>query len=429
MDLDVRPLVPQDGPRHLLFSFNNDIYVLPAGYFQVQNQPPSISSVTGSVDGSGARTVSVAGTNLTADTKIYFDGIQAAFRNLDESGRMVVTPPAASSSYRANVVAVNPDGQDSAFVLGDAAPVYAYGGDLLSAAPAADASVSANPASLPAGTDALVEIAGINTNFANGQTVVGFGSSDIVVRRVWVTGPNRLVANVSVSAGAGSLATALSVTSGLQVVTQAAGFQAQAASNSAISLSSQLVNAANGQATLNPGSTAVATVLTAPSVLSASSVVLTWNDRQLPVISINGNQLTFQVPSDATPGQYTLRVDTNGQRGLPIGVAVDPTPPIINAIGSIFNQPVDAARPAHPGDLLNLQVVNLADQGTVVAPSRVTVNVGGTDIAINQVAAVGAGHQVILFLPQNIALGTQVPLTISIDGRVSAPVFLSIRTN
>ncbi len=431
MDVDVRSFLAADSPRHLVFSFNNDIYVLPAGFFQVQNQPPSVTSVTTSFDASGARTVAVAGTNLSADTKIYFDGIQAAFRSLDETGRIVVTPPAAPSSYRANVVAVNGDGQDSAFLQGDTAPVFAYSGDLSIAAPidTAVSSVSANPGSLPAGTDALVEINGVNTNFADGQSVVGFGSSDIVVRRVWVSGPNRIVANVSVSPNAASITTVLSVTSGLQVVSQPFGFQAQTASNRTISLSSQVVNAAGSLPLLNAGNTVIATVLTTPSPLANSALTLTWNDRQLPILSVNGNQLTFQIPADATLGQNSLRVDTNGQRGLAIGVSVDPAPPLINAVNSVFNQPVDGARPAHPGDLLNVQVIGLADAGSTVAVSRVTANVGGIDIPVNQIAAVGAGHQVLLFLPQNVTLGAQVPLTISIDGRVSAPALLAIRLN
>ncbi len=431
MDVDVRSFLAADSPRHLVFSYNNDIYVLPSGFFQVQNQPPSVNSMTPAFDSSGARTVAVAGTNITADTKIYFDGIPAAFRSLDDTGRIVVAPPPASSNYRANVVAVNGDGQDSAFLQGDTAPVFAYGGDL-SAAASIDttaASLSANPGSLPAGTDALVEITGVNTNFVDAQSVVGFGSSDIVVRRVWVTGPNRILANVSVSPSARAITTVLSVTSGLQVVSQPFGFQAQTASNRIISLSAQVVNASTGLPVITAGSTVIATVLTTPSPLLNSALALSWNDRQLPILAVAGNQLTFQIPSDATPGQYSLRVDSNGQRGLPIGVAVDSAPPVINAVGSIFNLPVDAARPAHPGDLLNLQVIGLADPGSIVAASRVSANAGGIDISINQVAAVGPGHQVLLFLPQNIPLGTQIPLTVSIDGRVSAPVLLPIRSN
>ena len=431
MDVDVRSFLAADGPRHLVFSFNNDIYVLPSGFFQVQNQPPSISAVTPSFDPSGARTVAVAGTNLTADSKIYFDGIPAVFRSVDDGGRIVVMPPSAPSSYRANVVAVNLDGQDSAFLQGDTAPVFAYGGDRLlpSQNDGNVPSLSVNPASLSAGTDALVEITGVNTNFVDGQSVTGFGSSDIVARRVWVTGPNRILANVSVNPNAGPITTVLSVTSGLEVVSQPFGFQTQSASNRSISLSSQVVSASTGLPILYAGSTAIATVLSTPLPLSNSALLLSWNDRQLPILSVNGNQLTFQIPGDAASGQNTLRVDASGQRGLAIGVAVDPAPPLINAVTSVFNQPVDASRPAHPGDLLSVQVTGLADPGTVLATSRVVASASGIDISVNQITAAGAGYQVLFFLPQNVPPGPQSPLTIAIDGRVSAPTLINIRAN
>jgi len=303
--------------------------VLPSGFFQVQNQPPSITSLTPGFDSNGTRTVAIAGTNLSSDTKIYFDGLAGTFNNIDDAGRIVMTPPPAPSGYRANVVAVNSDGQDSTFLQGDNAPIYTYGsGDALSAAAlgAPVSSLSANPASLPAGTDGLVEITGVNTNFVDGRTVVGFGSSDITVRRIWVTGPNRLLVNVSVSPLASTTSTVLSVTSGLQVVSQQFGFQAQTASNAVASLSSQMINAATGQLVITPGSTVIATLVSAPSPLGSSALSLSLNDRQLPILSLNGNQLTFQVPADSLPGQYALRVDANGQRGLPIGIALDAPP-------------------------------------------------------------------------------------------------------
>ena len=133
------------------------------------------------------------------------------------------------------------------------------------------------------------------------------------------------------------------------MVSQPFGFQAQTASNRAISLSAQVVNAATGLPILSAGTTAIATVLSTPFPLSSSALLLFWNDRQLPILSVNGSQLTFQIPVDAASGQNTLRVDAGGQRGLAIGVAVDPAPPLINAVSSIFNQPVDAARPGYGG--------------------------------------------------------------------------------
>ena len=38
----------------------------------------------------------------------------------------------------------------------------------------------------------MVDTIGVNTCFVEGQTMLGFGSTDVYVRRVWVLGPNHL---------------------------------------------------------------------------------------------------------------------------------------------------------------------------------------------------------------------------------------------
>jgi hypothetical protein len=53
-----------------------------------------------------------------------------------------------------------------------------------------------------AGTDTMVEIRGFNTKFSEGETVVGFGSSDITVRKTWVMDPGRILLNISVGPAA-----------------------------------------------------------------------------------------------------------------------------------------------------------------------------------------------------------------------------------
>jgi hypothetical protein len=433
VDVDARSFLgAADSPRHLVFSLNNDIYVLPYGFFQVQLPPPALSFIGAGTDATGNRTVTIAGSNLSADTKIYFDGIAGTLRSIDESGRLIVIPPAAPSGYRANVVAVNPDGQDTSFLTGDSAPTYSYDGSdtvvTFAARTSNVASISANLGSLPAGTEALIQIDGVNTNFVDGQVVVGFGSSDVVVRRVWVISPTKVLANVAVNSNAAATSTVLSVTSGLQVISQPSAFQAQPASSSVLSISSQVLNASTGLAALNAGSSAVATVLSSPSPISGSSLVLSLNDRQLQIGAVNGNQFSFLIPADVTPGQYALRLDANGQRGLPIGIVIDPPPPQISGILS-NGQLVDSTRAVHPGDALTIQVTGLADPGTSVDISRIGVNVGGIDVPVTQVLATGSLHQVNLFLPISVAVGSQVPVTVAVDGRTSAPSFFAIRSN
>lgn len=309
-----------ESARHLLLTWNNDIYVLPSAFYQVDRQPPFIGSVATGADANGARIVAVTGANLTADTRILFDGIAATVRSVDEgSGRMVVTPPAAVSGYRAVLVAVNPDGQSSLAVQPDNPPSYTYESEGLTTTGAA--SVSSNGASLSPGIEAMIEINGFNTNFVDGQTTVGFGTADVTARRLWVVGPNRLLVNVSVSPSAQSGLVMLSVISGLQVHTNPSGFQVQPPGSRALALSPQLLNASTGAPGVGAGSAAVATVSNAQ--VPASGAALTLNDRPIPILSAAGNQITFQVPPGTPAGPAILRLDTQTDRGLPVIVQID----------------------------------------------------------------------------------------------------------
>jgi len=62
-------------------------------------------------------------------------------------------------------------------------------------------------------------------NFGNGQIAVGFGTSDITVRRVFVAGPNRLLVNVSVAGGAALSSPQVSIFAVFQLATQPSAFQ------------------------------------------------------------------------------------------------------------------------------------------------------------------------------------------------------------
>ena len=72
IDFDVRTLsISADSARHLVFSQNNDIYVLPAAFFQVGKSPPTISSVIPVTDGT-QRLAVITGTDLERDFQSPF---------------------------------------------------------------------------------------------------------------------------------------------------------------------------------------------------------------------------------------------------------------------------------------------------------------------------------------------------------------------
>lgn len=154
--------------------------------------------------------VMIAGANLSADTRILFDGLPAAVTGVTDDGKLLVTPPPAPGGYTATVVALNPDGQSSLMIT--PTPVtFTYDG-------AAGPSLNVSPILLPPAVDTVVDIQGVNTNFVQDQTTVGFGTSDIVVSNVTVLSPTHMTAVVTPSAFA--FTSGVTVTNGLRVMSQ-----------------------------------------------------------------------------------------------------------------------------------------------------------------------------------------------------------------
>ncbi len=407
-----------NGARHLIFSANGDIYVLPSGVLLVQNPAPTVNSVTPATDDSGKRAALISGTYLDLSSRIFFDGTQAQVIRQNADGTMLVTPPPANGGYRAAVNALNPDGQSS-LLLQSNPPAYLYD--------SADAPVvSINPSALPAGSESMVEITGVNTSFQDGQTVIGFGSSDIAVRKLWVTGPNRILANVSVSAAAPATPVEFTVASGLQISAQPFAFQILGQNPRQITMVPPVLNAATGTAGIYSGGTAVITVsnLTA----AASSISLSVGDQKAAVLSSQNGQVTFQVPSGLPLGPAVVKMQLlSGDAVQPVVVNIDPPPP---AIVSAYANPGTVADASHPltrSSLGALLVSGLPDPATLGDFSSLRVNLGGIDhTVVSGTAQIGGAFIQFLVNPA-ITPGAQVPVTISYNGAVSAPYSVAVR--
>ncbi|HMD47449.1 MAG TPA: carboxypeptidase regulatory-like domain-containing protein [Bryobacteraceae bacterium] len=202
------------GVGHLLFSTPNDLYVLPSAFHTVAAGPPFIGSVTPTFDGNGNRAAIVAGSNFAPDTRILFDGLQGTIENVNPDGSLLVLPPPGMGSYTASVVALNSDSQSSLFVQ-QTPPTFTYD-------PAPAPSVTVSPSVMVPGAQRTVQVQGVNTNF-NAQTQVGFGTSDIVVNQVNVLSPTALT--ITVTPNATVTTNMITITTGLQVISQALGYQ------------------------------------------------------------------------------------------------------------------------------------------------------------------------------------------------------------
>jgi len=219
--VDVMPdAIAGAGPRHLLFSTPGNLYVLPSGFNVVEAPPPVISALAPSVDGNGNPAVAIAGQNFTPNTQILFDGLPATIQ-LQKSNILILTPPLGPVGYTAAVAAFNSDGQSSLF-LNPTAPTYTYASGAASPIPAG-ASLVVSPSVIPAGGAVTVNVQGTNTNFVQGLTTVGFGTSDVQVNEINVLSTTQLT--VAVTPNVNLDPTNITITTGLEVISQAVGSQ------------------------------------------------------------------------------------------------------------------------------------------------------------------------------------------------------------
>jgi uncharacterized protein (TIGR03437 family) len=422
IDFDVRTLsISADSARHLVFNQNNDIYVLPAAFFQVGKSPPAINSVIPIVDGSQNLAV-ITGTDLSETSRVIFDGVEATVRDFDPiGGRLTVVPPVAPPSHRASIVVLNADGQSSLFVQGDSPSTYTYAGDPPTLS-SASTTLTITPSSLPAGTEAMLQIDTSGGTFAEGQTFVGFGNSDILIRQVSVVSPTRLLVNVAISSGAQAGPAQLSVVSGLQLMAQQFAFQVTPASKG-FWLSSNIVNAQTGTPGVSPGLAAVLTVGSSSTALSASNATLFLNDRSIPITSVANNQITFNVPATLTPGPYVLRIEANGERSLPVLIIVDPPPPKILSASADNGGSTSALK---VGQLMALKVSDYESAGSTLDLARVEVKLAGVPVNVAQILEQEDVHKVLVYVPETASAGPDVPLTVSIDNRTSDPINISL---
>jgi hypothetical protein len=399
MIVNMAPVPVNSGPLPvaLVVNTDTDLYVLPSAFLVTPGPAPSISAVAN--DGSGNAVV--AGFNLGPDTRVLFDGAPGRVREARPDGSLLVTPPPASGSYRASVVALSPDGQTSTQALGSAAPpVFTY------SAPDNPAILLNSPGFVAAGTDALVEILGGNTQFIDGQAAVGFGSSDILVRRVWVTDPGRILVNLSVSPGAAPGPVAVTVSSGLQLVTLRGVLQVQPYNPRAVSLRAPVVSQDTGLAGVSAGRVAVIGAQNLPA--SVAGWTLTIGGQQANYTVLGGSQIYAQVPGNLAVGPQIVKLTPPaGEYVAPIVMQVDGPPPAILAF-SVGGLPPDPNRTVHSNDVIVLTVQGLAEpNGTTPAPGAVHVRVAGVDHAAQFVTDLGGVHAVQFQLSPSVPAGLQ----------------------
>ncbi|HSR07095.1 MAG TPA: matrixin family metalloprotease [Bryobacteraceae bacterium] len=382
-------------PVALAVTLNGDLYVLPAAFTVVANPAPTVTSVTSQALDALQVVTNVAGTNLTMATRILFEGSPATVLSANADGSLAVMQPPGLSGSVATVEAINPDGQSSLQSLGTAPrPEFTY--PQMNAA-----SIVPTPVAVTAGTDTLMVISGVNTHFAEGQTVVGFGSSDISVRGSWVVNPTMVILNLSVGLAAQPGITYVTVATGLEIITLPNLLTVAAAPPNQVSMRVPILNAVTGLAGIPAGGTALIATTGLPADLTGWT--LSVGPLNVPFTADAKGTLTVNLPLDLAVGEQPVLLTAPGNPP-PVVVPrvilqLDPPPPVI--LWAVdYPAPADPTAPVTPvlvspsspvqlGGVVTVMVYGLSGPGGVLpGAGAVYVNIAGNAYPVTAVIAV-----------------------------------------
>ena len=403
-------------PVAVAVTVGENLYVLQAAFSVVPTQTPLLTSVAASQDAQGQWVAAISGVNLNASTRVTFDGADALSVKTKADGSLVAVAPPAAGPQRAAVELFGPDGQTSWQLQGTAPPVlFAY-----DAPP--DPATYPNPGAVLAGTNVMLEIDGVSTNFLPGKTMVGFGTSDIAVRQMWVLAQDKLLVNISVNPKAKLGNVVVTVSTGIQIATQGMQLQIRPADPAQTTLLLPIVNDATGLTGTPTGSI----ISLRPSVLPADTRgwLVNINGVRSPIARTADGRLLVPVASTVATGPQPLQlVSTSGLSIPPVLVQIDSQPPSIAAIN---------AQRAHAGDRISLTVSNLliTNGGDGITPTKddVEIRVAGVlqHAEIIDAIPASANYRVEFLLSADAPLGDAQPVTITVGTRVSVPATISI---
>ncbi len=414
--------IKTETPAALAVRLNGDVYILPAAFTVMPGGAPSISAVILPSAGSTAAT-NVAGTNLTANTRILMDGAPAQVLAANKDGSLDILQPPALSGMLATVEAVNPDGQTSLQSLGATpAPLLTY--------PQANApQIYQTPDTVMAGTDTLMVISGVNTHFADGQTTIGFGSSDISVRGTWVVSPQMVILNLSVDPAAQPGTTYITVATGLEIVTAANMLNVAAPIPNQVTMRVPAINAVTGLAGVPAGGTALIATTGLPADLTGWT--LTVGPLPATFTADKNGVLTVQVPGLLAVGEQPVQLIPPASSTLPaiprVILQLDPPPPLI--LWGV-NTPVadggpvllSASNPAPLGESVTVMVYGLSSpSGVLPAAGTVWMSIAGAVYPVTAVTRVPADPNSTA-PPADLAyVSFVVPSTLVLDPTVTNP--------
>ncbi|MBI1354838.1 MAG: matrixin family metalloprotease [Acidobacteria bacterium] len=404
------------GPLHLLFRTPDDLYVLPWAATLASEQAPIIYFLTPDFLSGGA-VWRLRGDNLEAGSQVYFDGRPAKVLDYEpDFQELLVEPPPGPPGHRAVVTVYNPDGQSSALTLPDGNAMFEY--------PSGPAlSFRLSPDSIASDEETVIEITSDTMELSAGDISVGFGSSDVVVRRVQVVDAHRLLAVVAAAPGDGGNLTA-TVVSGIQTAIQTQALQVTGAAlttaNRPALRYGGLVNSASGQPDLAPG---VLASLFGRSLTVAgreSEARVTIGGQPAQVLAASEGQINLVIPEGLASGAVEYRVFNGEAESAPMLADLRATAP--GVFRAVTGNDLTLSKTVEAGISLGLLCTGIGD-GDSAAVVVVANGLRLTPTAIERTPTPGVW--VVRFqLPAALNESSRVFLALWAGGRRSNTVLL-----
>jgi uncharacterized protein (TIGR03437 family) len=291
---------------------------------------------------------------------------------------------------------------------------------------AAEAVLSVSPSDLPAGAEAALDITTSGFHFTQTAPVIGFGSPDVLVRKVFVLGDNHVVADVAVAAGAAVTPADVSVLSGVQTALMKSGFRIGAGVAGLPVAVPLLTNVSAGLNGIYAG--ASISLYGANLVASGGTPVVTFNGEAARILYASASQINLVIPGDLNAGIVTLVANNGAQNSYPVVVSIDSQPAAIQSVLDYSGTALTTAHPAYSGELLVVNLSGFAAPGAVISNDRVQISVAGVNHAPINVMDTGNGvFQVMFALNQTSEVaGAQDAVVVYLDGRSSYPAYIPL---
>lgn len=420
LDLLLNPFsVP--GPRHLIFRRARDLYLLPRAFHLAYRLPPAIDGIEEVVTAEGQTALRIRGRNLASTTRVLFDGAEA--KTLGASGdELVVRPPLAPAGHRAQVVALNGDGQSSLFLSAPGAVTYEY-------REPTNAAFFLSRSELAAGLETTLELRAAGPLFSPEETEIGFSSSDVVARRLWVLEPDRLLVTVAVREGAQEQWVDVTVWTGLLRLSHRAALHVVPAGLVGPVVHSPLMDLETGEPYGVVGKPARVAVSDLPPGVALGDVEVLLGGTAIPASSVEGNWVVFRVPAAMEAGLALLSLRVAGAITEPVIVELREPAPQVLAVSHASGEAVSQESPALRGELLHLLVKDLVRTPEALEPEATVIQVNNTVHRPVQVVLVDAEqgvYRVEFILDLTTPVANDNRLRVTYGARQSQPVVLPV---